>query len=218
VGGPAMHEVGRLLGLISLAVAVPLVGGVAQGVLRHRRVADVLATAAHPATIEDQEVGLVPGIEAAVVAGLYRPRIYCSGELMERLDAEELRAVILHEQHHQLHRAPLRLVVLGALAPFVAWSGPGRQWLDVRRAGIEIAADGYALGLGVPRAVLAMALVKLLAAEPTMSRAGFASAADLRLRALLDDTATPDARSRHWTSWALAVVAFVTACAVLAAV
>lgn len=40
-----------------------------------------------------------------------RPRICLSTTLVRRLDAEELRAVLLHERYHLLHRDPLRLVI-----------------------------------------------------------------------------------------------------------
>ena len=40
-----------------------------------------------------------------------RPRICLSTALVRRLDVPELRAVLLHERYHLLHRDPLRLVV-----------------------------------------------------------------------------------------------------------
>lgn len=40
-----------------------------------------------------------------------RPRICLSTGLVQRLDADELRAVLLHERYHLRHRDPLRLVI-----------------------------------------------------------------------------------------------------------
>ena len=40
-----------------------------------------------------------------------RPRICLSTGLVGRLDADELRAVLLHERYHLRHRDPLRLVI-----------------------------------------------------------------------------------------------------------
>jgi Zn-dependent protease with chaperone function len=177
------HALLVLGGLLALA-AVVAIGREAR---RHHRLAAGIERLSRPATIDGRPVGLVPGLGAAVVAGLRRPRIYCAEDLPSRLDAEELRAVILHEHHHQLERAPARLVLIAALAPMLRRIEAGRAWMERERARVEIAADAYALQSGASRPALASALVKL-AASPGLSPApGFASAANLRLRVLLGD-------------------------------
>ena len=45
-----------------------------------------------------------------------RPRICLSTALVRRLDRDELRAVLLHERYHLVHRDPLRLIVARYLA------------------------------------------------------------------------------------------------------
>ena len=182
-----MSGIGHPVLLVGLAAALVLVVAIGREAWRHQRLAASMARLAYPATIEGHAIGLVPGLGAALVAGLRRPRIFCAEDLPRRLDAEELRAVILHERHHQIEGGPARLVLIGALAPVLGRFESGRSWLERERARIEIAADTYALDSGASRPALASALVKL-ASSPTMSVApGFASAVDLRVRALLGE-------------------------------
>ena len=124
--------------------------------------------------------------DAAFVAGLRRPAIYCDEQLPQELTSGELRAVLLHEQAHQRAFDPARLLVLGLLAPMARPFAVGRQWLASALARREVAADRYALANGARRGELASALLKL----PALTRAhvaGFTPAIDLRLQALLGD-------------------------------
>lgn len=184
-----MSGIGHPVLLIGLAAALVLLVAIGREAWRHQRLAASMARLAYPATIEGYAIGLVPGLGAALVAGLRRPRIFCADDLPRRLDAEELRAVILHERHHQIEGGPARLVLIGAVAPVLDRFESGRAWMDRERARIEIAADAYALDSGASRPALASALIKL-APSPAMGVApGFASAADLRVRALLGEAA-----------------------------
>lgn len=188
--GTASMAVLRTVAPIMLAVGAAIVLGVLASVacqaVVHHRVSRALRRTARPDTLGGQSVGLVPGITAACVAGIRRPTIYCSDDLATRLDADELQAVLLHERHHQLTHAPARLIALAGLATVVARTNRSRAWLERQRAGIEIAADRHAIGAGAERSVLARALLKLDAGSPTLSLVGFASAVDMRVRALLD--------------------------------
>jgi hypothetical protein len=173
-----------VMGLLAIVVALVAIGREA---LRHQRLTVSLAKLSSPTTIDGRSVALVPGLGAAVVAGLRRPRIYCAEDLPRRLDPDELRAVILHEHHHQLERGPVRLVLIGALAPLLGRLEASRAWMERERARLEIAADGYALESGASRPALASALVKLASTPGMIAAPGFASAADLRVRALLGE-------------------------------
>lgn len=208
-----MRATGHALLIIGGLLAIAVIVAIGREARRHQRLAASVARLARPATLDGRSVLLVPGLGAAVVAGLRRPRIFCADDLPDRLDAEELRAVILHEHHHQLERAPARLVLIGALAPVLGLLEGGRGWMERERARIEIAADAYALKSGASRPALASALVKL-ASSPGLSAApGFASAADLRVRALLGD-ATGIEGDGSAGRFAVALV-FVVSCLVL---
>lgn len=173
-------------GTLSAAGAIPI----AWRAYRHSRLARELTHLARPRELAGIEVEQLDGLDAAFVAGLRRPRIYCAPDLADRLTSHELRAVLLHERYHQLDRAPAKLVILESLAPLIRALRGGRAWLTRRYAAFEIAADRHALRHGVSRTSLARALLKLAPAQPSLG-IGFASAADLRLRALLDGEMPP---------------------------
>ncbi len=173
------------------------------------------------------EFGSVPGTHAgvlvrwrrfrsgAVVAGVRRPSIYCDPDLRCSLSTEELRAVVLHERCHQLRRDPVRLLVLAALEPFLRLVRPGRVWLEWRRARLEIDADRFALRHGVRRADLARAILRLGAKEPALNSAGFASAVELRLKALVGDIHDSSTNGRRWPAATIAAVTLSCGLAVL---
>ena len=166
---------------IALIVAVLI----ARSAIEHRRIARDLNREARPAFIADQLVGLVSGTGLVLVAGIRDPKIYCSADIVSRLEPEELRAVLLHERHHKNTHAPARLVLLSALAPVLGKHAQGRAWLERERAQIEIAADAHALANGASRPALARAIFKLQDGAPSLSLAAFASANTLRMQALL---------------------------------
>lgn len=154
---------------------------------RHEQLHGHLGSLAHPAVLDGVAVRLLAGTRGAFVAGLRRPEIFCAPDLARQLAPDELRAVLYHERYHQQDRAPLRLVALEAIRPFISRFKPGRAWAVRRLAALEIAADRHALQSGSSRSALARALLKLPPQGVTPG-VGFASAADLRLAALLDET------------------------------
>lgn len=179
---------------------------------RHQRLARGMARLACHGTLAGQPVEFVPGLSAPIVAGLWAPRIFCGDDLGMRLDEEEIRAVVLHEQHHQRDRAPLWLVALSALTPIVGRTQAGRAWIERERARIEIAADTYALAEGVSRPAIASALLKLSAGPGLTWAPGFATAADLRVRALLGEPTAVDLDRR--VAWTIPTGLLVVACLV----
>ena len=195
-------------GALTAAGAIPI----AWRAHRHSRLARELTHRARPAELAGVEVQHLEGLDAAFVAGLRRPRIYCAPDLADRLTSHELRAVLLHERYHQLDRAPAKLVILEALAPLMRTVQAGRAWLVQRYAALEIAADRHALGQGVSRTSLARAMIKLAPAQPRLG-VGFASAVDLRLKALLDGD-TPSSPGVP-TIWFAAPVVVAVVCLVL---
>ena len=198
------------------AVLIAVLASIAIQAVVHHRISRALRRSATPATLGGHSVGLVPGMSAACVAGIRRPTIYCAEDLAKRLDVDELRAVLLHERHHQLTHAPARLIALAGLAAVVARTTRGRAWLEQQRAGIEIAADRHAIGAGTERSALARALLKLDAGSPTLSLVGFASAVDLRVRALLDEPDSHPARRVGLSATIVAVGACLVAILCLA--
>jgi BlaR1 peptidase M56 len=94
-----------------------------------------------------------------------RPRICLSTALVRRLDADELRAVLLHERYHLRHRDPLRLVIARYLAAGLYVVPVVDELAGFYALQKEIAADEDAVrtvGVGP----LARALYKLLPDAP----------------------------------------------------
>lgn len=185
VGAVVGHHVSETRIVLGLAAAVVAVAAV-RAALRHRAVVRGLQRCSSPTELAGIPVRTGPLGDAALVAGLRRPTIYCDARLPERLTAAELRAVLLHERAHQQALDPARLLVLGLVALVARRLACGRRWIAEALARREIAADRYAMANGARRGDLASALLKL----PPLTRAhvaGFTPAVDLRLQALLGD-------------------------------
>ena len=121
---------------------------------------------------------------AAFVSGLFRPQIYLTPALIEILDRDELRGVLLHEQHHRRTLAPLRGLALESWRRALGWLPPARHALAARLAALEIEADAAAVARGVEPATLASALVKCGAPLPG-SASAFSAASEIRIEELV---------------------------------
>ncbi len=203
-----------------VAAAAGALGGATLAVFvirawRHGRLVRAFTAASTPGAVDGVAVRWLPFDAAAAVAGLRRPNVFCDPSLRRALNPDELRAVVLHERHHQLQRDPLRLVALDALVPLVTLVPGGRQWLEDRRAAIEIAADAYALDNGTSRRDLVRALLKVGHGPSPDGAASFAPAIDQRLRALVDigtDEPGPTYRHSRGVRLSLGVAAVVAVC------
>lgn len=128
----------------------------------------------------------------AFVLGTLAPRIYVGDGLIAALDADELRAVVLHEEHHRRTRAPLRAAALEGWLAILPWHAWPRSALGGRLVDLEQAADAEAVRRGATPAALASAL---LHADPEAGHvSSFASAATQRLQAV---TALGDGSARR---------------------
>jgi TonB family protein len=97
------------------------------------------------------------------VRGLLRPRIVLPPSLVDRLEADELAAVLLHEDEHCRRRDPL-LRLPGALAAWLFFFYPPVHWLLRRRhEATEMACDEAVLRAGVAPATYARAIARTLA-------------------------------------------------------
>lgn len=185
VGATAGHPVGIVGTLLATGGMVGL-GLLMRSALRQWRLVRALRQASEPAELAGTAVRLGALGDAAFVAGIRNPAIYCDERLLELLTPRQLDAVLLHERAHQRASDPARLALLALVAPVVRRIPSGRQWLVSTIARWEIEADRYALEHGASRADLAAALL----AVPSLSRtqvAGFPTAVDLRLQVLLGE-------------------------------
>ena len=82
----------------------------------------------------------------AFCAGALHPTVFVTPALIDRLDAHELDAVLLHERYHAVRREPLRRAFVKAATdvfffiPLLSW------WAERRLEESELAADRVAIG------------------------------------------------------------------------
>jgi beta-lactamase regulating signal transducer with metallopeptidase domain len=154
---------GIALGVFSLFRQI-----VATAVLIRSLVARKVPTAGHVQAI-GRDLGLEDRID--VVADerpfsfcywFFRPRICLSTALVERLDADELRAVLHHERYHLRQRDPLRIVVARYFAAGLYVVPVVDELLGFYALQKEIAADEESVRAEGSVTTLASALYKLL--------------------------------------------------------
>ena len=80
-------------------------------------------------------------VPRAFCAGWVRPRVYVSQGAIEQLQADELRAVVVHEDHHARRRDPLRLLVIAVLGEALFFMPVMRRLRERYAQLAEIAAD-----------------------------------------------------------------------------
>jgi len=121
---------------------------------------DAFWRAAETAGIDPTRVRAVSGLPgAALTIGWWKPLIYVSHETLERLDHDQLVAVLTHEGAHLRRRDPLRMSVLRFLSCLFFWLPALRQLADDLADEIEIIADDEAAAR--QPLVLASALVEV---------------------------------------------------------
>jgi beta-lactamase regulating signal transducer with metallopeptidase domain len=125
-------------------------------------VRDKLTDAMRGTDIPTSLIRLGPTRRVPAVAGLFRPTILVPERIVAALDAEELRAVLLHEESHRRRRDPA-LAVVQRCALLLFFFYPPVWWL-VRRLveSAEIACDESVLARGVSPAIYGRALSRTL--------------------------------------------------------
>ena len=130
-----------------------------------------------------------------------RPRICLSTGLVGRLEADELRAVLLHERYHLRHRDPLRLVIARYFAAGLYVVPVVEELLQYYTVQKEIAADQDAVRTAGGLRALAAALYKVLPDADDVSLGllvpvGSLSVTEARIDQLVDGRAVPLVLSR----------------------
>lgn len=167
-----------------------------------RRVERALAADADSLVIAGVACRLTPGLGTdAVVIGAVRPRIYVGVDLVRTLSEDELAAVLYHEDHHRMTRAPLRAAALTGWLRMFGRAALVREVVLDRLADLEAMADAEALRRGSTPASLARALLK--GGEPIGLPAALSYAADKRVEVLLahDDGEEPAVSRRLPYEW-----------------
>jgi Zn-dependent protease with chaperone function len=97
----------------------------------------------------------------AFTGGFLKPRVFVSTKLMDVLDEKELRAVILHESHHQESKDPLKGLIVSFLSDFLFFLPVSRFLKKAYSLTAEMTADAHSVGLKAEPADLAGSLLKV---------------------------------------------------------
>ncbi len=130
-----------------------------------------------------------------------RPRICLSTGLVDRLEADELQAVLLHERYHLRHRDPLRLVIARYFAAGLYVVPVVEELVEYYTVQKEIAADQDAVRAAGGVRALAAALYKVLPDADEVSLGllvpvGSLSVTEARIDQLVDGRSVPLVLSR----------------------
>jgi Zn-dependent protease with chaperone function len=130
----------------------------------------------------------------AFCTGAVRPEIVVSDGLAERLDDDELDAVLLHEHQHLREREPVIRAAAEVAADVLFFLPIARWWAHRRTEDAELRADQAAVREVGPRPVAAALCMLDSALSP---EAAFAGVAELRVAQLLGDP-IPVRRPAAW--------------------
>lgn len=180
VGGDPMLALEIGGGALALLWAALVVGEL----VRSHRLARALGASAQDTALFGVPIRVTAALGLdAIVTGSIRPRIYVGSAMLGALTGEEIRAVLLHEDHHRRTHAPIRAAALDAWLRLFGRSTKIRGMLLDRLADLESLADADAMRRGSSAQSLARALLK---GDTSLQPVSFAYAAERRVERLLD--------------------------------
>jgi Zn-dependent protease with chaperone function len=97
----------------------------------------------------------------AFTGGFLKPRVFISTKLLDILNETELRAVILHEFHHQRSKDPLRGLLVSFISDFLFFLPVSRILKKTHSLTAEMAADAHSVRHQSDPADLAGSLLKV---------------------------------------------------------
>lgn len=128
--------------------------------------------------------------------GFVKPRICLSSELVENLNQDELRAVLLHEKEHLFNYEPLKLFLVKSISSILFFIPSLRLMTDKYFILSELTADERATAGFNNKTPLAGAITKVIKLEERLASGGslavsFLGATDIRINKLLDNKYSP---------------------------
>jgi TonB family protein len=125
-----------------------------------RRLRNKLVEALHGSGVRSESIVICPAATVPAVVGLVRPRILLSRRLVNALQEDELRAILLHENAHRQRRDPLRLTMQRLCAAPFFFYPLLRPVVRHLRETAELACDDSVRGAGVALRTYARALAR----------------------------------------------------------
>jgi len=124
--------------------------------------------------------------------GFLRPRICLSSGLVALLSPAQLKAALLHEEHHRRKYDPLRILFIEVLNKMLFFLPIVREWGEMVQVRLEVMADRYAVSeAGKPALAGALHRIMVTTKSSPLSRAGMViaglSATAARVAALLGE-------------------------------
>jgi hypothetical protein len=147
------------LAVASVLVMARAVWSLGHGLLAQRAFLRRLP-AARDATVDGHPVRILPGPGLhAFCVGLLRPAVYVSEGTLAGGDAE-LRAILVHEEHHRARRDPLRQLLARVVSDALRPLPPFAALADRQAALADLAADAATVEALGDRAPLASAMAR----------------------------------------------------------
>jgi Zn-dependent protease with chaperone function len=163
-----LGEVGRAFLLIFISLwFLYAVSRTVQRILRtlvfiDRAVRQIVSGADIPRFLREENVAVFEdSLPLAFTGGFLKPRIFVSTKLIEVLDENELRAVVLHEFHHRKSRDPLKGLAVSFISDFLFFLPISRFLKKTHLLASEIAADAHSVQGRADPADLAASLSKV---------------------------------------------------------
>ncbi|HCS49968.1 MAG TPA: hypothetical protein DIW61_17660 [Candidatus Aminicenantes bacterium] len=97
----------------------------------------------------------------AFTGGFLKPRVFLSTRLAEILDDKELRAVVLHESHHQRSKDPLKGLAVSFISDFLFFLPISSFLKRIFHLTSELTADAYSVSSQVDPMDLVSSLLKV---------------------------------------------------------
>ena len=143
-----LHQGASLLTLVLIGVGAMVIVMTLRSIVSHlgarKRFLAPRAEGADAVIRELSYTRFESALPEAFCAGFLHPAIYVSTRAIERLSAQELYAVVCHEDFHRRRRDPLRIFLLGVWADSLPFLPALARMADRHRALAELAADEFA--------------------------------------------------------------------------
>ncbi len=173
---------GAALVLLAGASLIPIAAGAARGWRAYRVTVRLRArwmrmgVTVQVPSWSAPAVRVVDPFPVVSVLGIRRPRLFVAGQVLDRLDAAEVGAVIAHEAGHLEAHDNLRSLLLRARMDWLALLPAGRRLAEEWRHAAELAADERSRGCGETTALaLASALIRVARLVPAGARLGLST-------------------------------------------
>jgi Zn-dependent protease with chaperone function len=142
----------------------------------------------------------------AVTMGFFRPKIVISAGLLQLLDEDEMEAVLLHEQFHQLEQHPMKSFLTLWLSSVLWYIPILSYWHRYYKITQEVLADKHAIEVKGEETSLGSALVKLMKKSIAPMPFAYSAFADTSVNYRIKHMIDPQAEVALPLPWSLKLI------------